>query len=374
VPSDPQPLPPAPRIPPRLTWAAAIAVRLLAIGAAALVVGWVLWRLRIVVLPVVVALFLCTVLAPPAVALKRRGWPPLAAAATVFAVVALGVVALVALVVPPFVSQLDDLGTAAGDAVDDVREWLRTGPLELGQSEVDELFDRVEEEVGERRGDLASGALSGATMAAEVVVGVLITLVLTFFFVKDGDRMIEWGLGQLRPSTSDDLRHVGRRAWRTFTGYFRGVTIDGLIEGVLIALGLVVLGVPLALPLGVITFFGGYFPLIGAIVAGALAAAVALVTQGLVDALLIVAWAVVVQNIISNLVDPLVMSRTVRIHPVVLLLAVTTGGVLGGIVGAFVAVPLTAVALDVADYFRNEKPERIAAAHADGDGAGDADG
>jgi predicted PurR-regulated permease PerM len=307
------------------------------------------------VLPIIVALLLATVLAPPANALKRRGVPPLLATLAVFHGVALLLAGIVYAVVPPYVDQLDELGTAAGDAVDDLRQWLRDGPLGLERAEVDDLFSSVQDQLSERQSDIASGAITGASMAAEVVIGTLVTIVLTFFFVKDGDRMIEFGLGQVREETAEDLRQVGARMWRTFTGYFRGVTIDGVIEGVLIGLGLVVLGVPLALPLGVITFFGGYFPLIGAVVAGALAAAVALVTEGLVDAVLIVVWALVVQNVISNLVDPLVMSKTVNIHPVVVLLAVTAGGVLGGIIGAFVAVPLTAVALDAADHYKNHR-------------------
>jgi predicted PurR-regulated permease PerM len=353
---DPDPLPPAPRVPPRLTWAAAIWVRLLAVAAAVAVAGWVLWRLKVVVLPVFIALFLATVLAPPANALKRRGWPPVLAALAVFAGVLALLVLVVLLLVPPFVDQLDALGEAASTAADDAQEWLRTGPLGLDQQQVDDLFESAQDQISQRQDDIASGAVTGATLAAEIVVGALVTLVLTFFFVKDGDRMLEFGLGQVRSQTADDLRGVGRRAWRTLTGYFRGVALEGVVEGVLIGFGLVVLGVPLALPLGVITFFGGYFPLIGAVVAGALAAAVALVTQGFVDAVLIIAWAIVVQNLISNLIDPLIMSRTVNIHPALVLVTVTAGGVLGGIVGAFVAVPLTAVVLDVVDYFKNEKP------------------
>jgi putative heme transporter len=345
-------------VPPRLTWLAAVSIRLLAIGAAVAVIGFVLWRLRIVVVPIFVALFLSTVLAPPTAALKRRGVRPLLATAIVFLVLFLLLAAVILLIVPPFVDQFGELGDAASKALDDLREWLRSGPLDMADGDIDELVEAAQDQISERQGEIASGAIAGAAVAAEVAIGAVLTLVLTFFFVKDGERMIAFGLAQVRSETAEDLREIGRRGWRTLTGYFRGVTIDGVIEGVLIGGGLVVLGVPLALPLGVITFFGGYFPLVGAIVAGALAAAVALVTQGFVAALLIIAWAIVVQNVVSNLIDPLVMSRTVKIHPVVVLVAVTSGGVLGGIVGAFVAVPLAAVVLEVVDYFHNVKNPR----------------
>jgi putative heme transporter len=345
----------APMVPPRLTWAAAIALRFLIIAAAVVVMASMLWRLRVVVLPVFVALFACTVLAPAASVLKRRGLPPLAAAGVVFLVAATLLALVGFVIVPPFIDQFGELGEATRLAIDDLREWLRTGPLQLTDSDIDQAVESAQQQIGERQSDIATGALSGATVAIEVVIGTVVALVLTFFFVKDGDQMIAWGLSQLRESTATHARAIGRRAWRTLTGYFRGVTIDGAIEAVLIGLALVVLGVPLALPLAVITFFGGYFPLVGAILAGVLAATVALVSVGPGAALAVVVIAILVQNVVSNLVDPLVMGRTVHIHPVVVLLAVTTGGILGGIVGAFVAVPVTAVALDIADYVHNTR-------------------
>ena len=362
MPSDepsPRPLP----VPPRLTWLAAVAIRLLAIGAAVFVLGLVLWRLKIVVVPVFVALSLSTVLAPPAMALRRRGLPPLAATALVFLTLA-GLLTLVGvLIVPPFVDQFGELGDATSAALDDLRSWLQDGPLDMADGDIDALVESAQDQISQRQDELATGAIAGASVAAEVAIGAVLTLVLTFFFVKDGDRMLRFGLDQVRPETAEDLRAIGRRAWRTLTGYFQGVTIDGVVEGGLIGTGLAVLGVPLALPLGVITFFGGYFPLVGAVVAGALAAAVALVTQGFVTALIVVALALVVQNVVTNLIDPLVMARTVKLHPVVILVVVTAGGVLGGIIGAFVAVPVAAVTFEVVDYFHNVKnPRRRAAA------------
>jgi putative heme transporter len=346
---------PAPVVPPRLTWAAAVALRLLIIALAVFLAGSLLWRLRLVVLPVFIALFASTVLAPPAAALKRRGFPPLAAAALVFMALAAVLTVVGMVIVPPFVDQFDELGAATRTAIDDLRSWLQTGPLQLTESDIDEAIESAQQQIGERQADLATGALSGAILAAEVVVGAVVALVLTFFFVKDGDRMIDWGLGQLQPTTAEHVRAVGRRAWRTLTGYFRGVTVEGVVEAVLIGAALVILGVPLALPLAVITFFGGYFPLVGAVLAGLLAATVALVSVGPAAALAVVVVAILVQNLVSNLIDPLIMGRAVRIHPVVVLIAVTVGGVLGGIAGAFVAVPVTAVALDVADYVHNAR-------------------
>jgi putative heme transporter len=350
---DRRPPQPAPVVPPRLTWAAAVALRVIIIAIAVLLAGAILWRLKLVVLPIIVALFACTVLVPPAAALKRRGVPPLVAALIVFAGLALVLAVIGVFVVPPFIDQFDELGDATRTAVDDARRWLRDGPLQLTQESIDEAVTSVQDQLGERQGDLAAGALSGAVRVLELVVGTLVATVLTFFFVKDGDTIINWGLSQLGESTANHIRAVGQRAWSTLTGYVRGVTVEGVIEAILIGASLVILGVPLALPLAVITFFGGYFPLIGAIIAGVLAATVALVSVGPGAAIAIVIISIVVQNVISNVIDPFIVGRAVSIHPAVVLLTVTIGGVLGGIAGAFVAVPILAVALDVADYVHN---------------------
>jgi predicted PurR-regulated permease PerM len=356
-------------VPARLVWAGGIAWRLLAVVAAAAVAGWLAWRLRVVVLPVFIALGMATVLVPPARWLRRRGWPPLLATWAVFlaaVAVAAGVVALVA---PPFVNELDALGEATSEAVDDMRAWLVDGPLGLSEDQIDKAVDDATAAAEARSEDLAAVGVSGVLIVADLLVGAIVAIVLTFFFVKDGERITAWILDQVRPRTATDLREVGERIWRTVTGYFRGVAVNGLIEATLIGGGLAIMGVPLVIPLTVITFFGGFFPLVGALVAGALAAMVALVTQGFGTAVAVIVLAVVVQNLVSNLFDPLVMSRAVHLHPVVVLAVVTSGGILGGIIGAFIAVPLAAVVANVGDYYLHAKPERAAAGAEAGAGA-----
>jgi predicted PurR-regulated permease PerM len=356
-------------VPARLVWAGGIAWRLLAVVAAAAVAGWLAWRLRVVVLPVFIALGMATVLVPPARWLQRRGWPPLLATWAVFlaaVAVAAGVVALVA---PPFVNELDALGEATSEAVDDMRAWLVDGPLGLSEDQIDKAVDDATAAAEARSEDLAAVGVSGVLIVADLLVGAIVAIVLTFFFVKDGERITAWILDQVRPRTATDLREVGERIWRTVTGYFRGVAVNGLIEATLIGGGLAIMGVPLVIPLTVITFFGGFFPLVGALVAGALAAMVALVTQGFGTAVAVIVLAVVVQNLVSNLFDPLVMSRAVHLHPVVVLAVVTSGGILGGIIGAFIAVPLAAVVANVGDYYLHAKPERAAAGSEAGAGA-----
>jgi predicted PurR-regulated permease PerM len=243
------------------------------------------------------------------------------------------------------------------------------GPLGLSVDLIDTGVDDATAAAEARSEDLAAVGVSGVLIVADLLVGAIVAIVLTFFFVKDGERITAWILDQVRPRTATDLREVGERIWRTVTGYFRGVAVNGLIEATLIGGGLAIMGVPLVIPLTVITFFGGFFPLVGALVAGALAAMVALVTQGFGTAVAVIVLAVVVQNLVSNLFDPLVMSRAVHLHPVVVLAVVTSGGILGGIIGAFIAVPLAAVVANVGDYYLHAKPERATASGAEA-GAG----
>lgn len=348
---------PRPRreVPDSLIWLVAIAWRVAFLLVAAGAVVLALARVRVIVLPVVVALLLATVLAPPAQWLRRRGVPALAATWLVFlaAGVVLGVI--VAYIVPTVAGELDDVASAVDDSVEQVQAWLTDGPLELSEDQVDRWVERAEDELRANRGRIVSGVLSGAVLFFELVAGALLTLVLTFFFVKDGPRMVSWALAQVHGQARDDLREVGRRVWDTLGGYVRGSTLDGAVEAALKAIGLLVLGVPLVLPLAVLTFFGGYLPFAGAIASGLVAAAVALVAEGPVTALLVVALSVVIQNVEGDLLQPLIMGKVVKLHPVVILVSITTALAIGGLVGAFLAVPTVASAANVAGYFRNDR-------------------
>jgi predicted PurR-regulated permease PerM len=197
--------------------------------------------------------------------------------------------------------------------------------------------------------------LSGATLAVEVVTGGLLSLVLTFFFVKDGDRIGNWFARQAG-SRGDDVRAVGRRAFETLGAYLRGQATVGLIDGVFIGIGLAVVGVPLAVPLAFLVFLGAFLPIVGAFLSGLIAALVALVSKGLVAALIIVGITIFVQQLEGHVLAPLVLGRAVKLHPVVILLALTGGGVVGGIIGAALAVPAVAVVTSVGSYLR-EHPD-----------------
>jgi predicted PurR-regulated permease PerM len=184
------------------------------------------------------------------------------------------------------------------------------------------------------------------------VATVVLTVVVSFFFVKDGHAMSDWFLSQLQPPTAARLRAIGTRVWTTLAGYVRGTAINGLVNSALMSVGLLLLGVPLIPAIAVLTFAGGFFPIVGAFASGGVAALVALAAKGPGTAGLVVVLTVAIHHVEGYLVGPIVLGRAVRLHTVVVLLALTAGGTVAGVLGAFIAVPLTAVTVAVVDELR----------------------
>lgn len=351
----------AAEVPGWLSRSAAVSWRLLVVAAVIGVLGYLLVYLRLVVLPVIVALFLSTLLVPPARWLRGHGWPPLAATWAVIGGAILVIAGASAALTPQIGPEIGTLRARVTTGLDDVQRWLREGPLHISDTQLSDLLDRARQEVQTNSRALTRGALSGATLAVEVLTGALLSLVLTFFFVKDGERMGNW-LARQAGSRADDARAAGRRAFETLGAYLRGQATVGLIDGVLIGIGLAVVGVPLAVPLAFLVFLGAFLPIVGAFLSGLAAALVALVSEGPVAALIIVGITVVVQQLEGHVLAPLVLGRAVKLHPVVILLALTAGGVVGGIIGAALAVPAVAVVTSVGSYLRQhpdlrERPE-----------------
>jgi predicted PurR-regulated permease PerM len=258
-------------------------------------------------------------------------------------------------VIPSVVSQLADLGSNIEAGTRKVARLLQ--PLGVTAAEVDRTIDRGIDDLESSRGEIAGGVLSGAVMVTQWAAAALLSLVLTFFFVKDGARLWSWVVSFFGEDKRPFIGEVGARAWTVLSAYVRGVIFVALVDAVLIGLALVVFGVPLAVPLIVLTFVAAFFPIIGAVLAGVAAILVALVANGLPTALAIAVVIVAVQQIEGNVLYPLVVGRRLSLHPVAVLLALTAGGILGGVAGAFLAVPLAAVAAAVLE-FRREIQDR----------------
>ncbi|MGE0879572.1 MAG: AI-2E family transporter [Acidimicrobiia bacterium] len=344
-------------VPKMLDRAAAIVWRVGLLAIALVLVLGAAWRLRLVVLPVAIGLFVTALLAPPAHWLMRHGWRPLAATSAVYAGALAVLTVLVVVLVPRFVDEFGGVTGSVSTSIDDVRDWATSGPLHLSSDEVDRIAESAREQLGANQAQFVTGAVTGVRYVVEGVIVTFASLLLSFFFVKDGERLWSAILQTVPSVQRDRADRAGRRAWHGVRDYLRGMTLEALAEAAMKAIGLLVLGVPLVLPLAVITFLGGYIPLVGAVLAGALSASVALVTEGPGTALAVVALSLFIQNVASQLLDPLIMSRTTRLHPVVVLLAVTTGGVLAGVLGAVLAVPLVAATAGALDELRETRAD-----------------
>lgn len=343
-----------------LVRAAAYSWRLLVVVAAGYVLVQALVTLRLVVFPVIIALFVSTVLAPPTLWLRTRGWPRAAATGVVMLAWLLLLGGIVSIIVPQVAGEVDTLGREIRRGSQRVLEFLAQSPLQLSRADINSYVDQAFSRLQESSGEIASGALSGAIVAGEVVAGLLLTAVLLFFFLKDGDSIFTWLIDHLAPQRREHAREMGLRAWRAMSAWVRGTALVALVDAVLIGVALLVIRVPLVVPLAVLTFFGGFFPVVGATVAGVVAVLVALVTGGLFDALLVGAAVLAIQQIEGHLLQPLVLGRAVRLHPIVVLLSLTAGGIVGGVAGAFLAVPTAAVVTAVGSYVHSStEPEEL---------------
>lgn len=318
-----------------------------------LLLAWVaiqvLVRIQVVVIPVVLALLLVTFLYPAVTLLQERFGVPRGLGA--IGVLAVAVVA-VGLGVYSVYQQVRDEAGSLGDnvvaGIEDVRDWLVDGPLAIDRERIDAFVDQAREALsGAMTGERA---VTGAMAAVEVIAGLLLTLVLVFFFLKDGEKMWAWVAMRTGAKWRGHVIEAGGRAWWALGGYMRGQAIVAAIDAIFIGIGIIVLGIPFAIPLIVLTFVAGFFPIVGAVSAGAITSLVALADQGLVVALIMLAIVIAVQQIESNVLEPVVMSKTVRMHPVVILVALGTGAAVAGIIGAFLAVPLAAAATAVGSY------------------------
>lgn len=340
-------------IPRPLRLAASLSWRFLLIAAAVVVLALVVSHLRLVFLPVVAALLLATVLAPAAKALRRRGCPGGLAALGVFAAALSALAAVVWAIAVPVTAEIDELDVGVRAGIEKAADWLSQGPLGLSESQVDRAIERGSDELRSHSGTIAGGLISGTVLAVEALAGTLLALVLLFFFLKDGERIWVWTLALFPEEQRPDVDQIGRRAWRTLGAYLRGVAAVGLVDALLIGLALYLIGVPLVLPLAVLTFLGGFFPIVGATVAGFAAAMVALVSNGFTAALLVIAAVILVQQLEGNLLQPVIVGRSVKLHPVAVLLSLTAGAIVWGLAGAFLAVPLAAIVTEAASHLRS---------------------
>ncbi|MGW7538267.1 AI-2E family transporter [Amycolatopsis sp. NPDC054798] len=337
---DPRSSPP---VPPGLRVAAALSWRLLVVAAALTALGFVAVKLASVLVPVAVALLLAGLFAPAVSWLARKKVPRgLAAAIVLVAGIALagGVVTFVVVTVSAGMPALIDQISAS---LTDLHTWLRTGPLRLSQGQLDEMLGNLTSMLGRNKSAIASGALTTAVTVGELLAEFLLTVFCLIFFLAQGNTIWAFVLRAAPAHLRDRVDAAGRSGFTTLAHYIRGTAAVAFADAAGIGLGLVIVGVPLAAPLSTLVFLGAFVPVIGSVLAGAVAVLVALAANGWLAAVVVLAVVVGVMQVESHVLQPLLLGRAVRLHPLAVVLALAAGLVAAGIVGALLAVPLLAV-------------------------------
>ncbi|WP_234552307.1 AI-2E family transporter, partial [Streptomyces sp. MH192] len=317
---------------------------------------WVLMRVisavRLVVLAFVAALLITAILQPTVARLRRHGVPRgLATALT--AVLGFVVMGLIGWFVTwQVMENIDNLSDQIQDGIDDLRRWLLNSPFHVTDKQINAIAKNLREAIGANTDQITSAGLEGVTVIVEGLTGILLTVFSTLFLLYDGRRIWEWSLKLVPAAARPGVAGAGPRAWRTLTAYVRGTVIVALIDAIFIGLGIYFLEVPMAVPLAVFIFLFAFIPLVGAVVSGALAVVVALVTQGVFAAVMTLVVVLAVQQIEGHILQPFILGRAVRVHPLAVVLSVAAGGMIAGIGGAVVAVPLVAVTNTVVGYLR----------------------
>jgi predicted PurR-regulated permease PerM len=319
----------------------------LVVAATLWVLGQVVTRLMIVVAPVAVALLVAALLSP-GVSLLVRHRVPKALATTIVLLVGLAALGgLVWFMVATLVAGLPDLGTQLDESYQQLRRWLTDGPLGLTGQQLDSMLAEAQDWFTRNRSTIASGAFGVLSTAGAMLAGFVLVVFLLVFFLHDGDRMWRGVTSPLPRQHQEIVRRAGRRVFTDLTHYVRVTMLVALIDAVGIGLGLWITGVPLVLPLAALVFLGAFVPIVGAFVTGLVAVLVALVAQGPLIALVVTGIVVLVQQLEGNVFEPLLVSKSIKLHPVAVILAVAVGVELAGIVGALFAVPLMAAVRSV---------------------------
>jgi predicted PurR-regulated permease PerM len=310
--------------------------------------------MMVVVLPVIIAVLLATLLWPLTRALTRRHLGAGLSSLLSVLLALLFFVGLWGLVIPPFVNQLPDLVDNVQQGAGQVADALK--PLGVSSTDVNSAIESGRQQI---QGSEAAGqVVNGALVVTQTIATIILILVLTFFFLKDGAQLRDWTMCLFARHRRPIVRELLDRAWGALAAFVQGVFLVATLDAILIGIALLAVGVPIAFPLIVLVFLAAFFPVVGSIVAGIACVLVALVSNGLPAALIVLAATILVQQLEGNVFYPVVIGKRLRLHPVAILLALTAGGVLAGVAGAFLAIPVAAVASAVLDYTREHRAEQ----------------
>jgi predicted PurR-regulated permease PerM len=352
----------SPRVPDLLASAAAWAWRLIVVGALIYLVMMIIDRISVVVIPIALALLLCSLLHPLVDRLRHAGMPSLAAT-WVAILLAIGLLVGMGVLVgvranAEFPKLLSELRQTARQTQD----WLIHGPLHLQKTQLETEVDKGLKYLQARQSELVGTALGATAAVAEFIAGMVLMLFVTFFLLKDGRTIWNWlisGTGQAR----DRIERAGLASWQTLSHYVQGTVMVSAVHAIAVAITLVIMGVPLVAPLAVLVFFASFIPLVGILFAGGIALLVVLSAKGAVMGLIFLGILIFEQQVEGHLLQPLVVGRRLHFHPLGIIVVLSVGGVVGGIPGAALAVPITAIIYRAWPELRSPGPAHGTTAH-----------
>ncbi|MGD9531892.1 MAG: AI-2E family transporter [Pseudonocardia sp.] len=359
TPPTPPPVDVTEHVPRALRLAAALGWRVLVVAAALYVLGVVVAYLAPVVVPVAIALLLAALLSPAVSWLEQRRVPrgPATALVMVGGLAALG--GVLTFVVRTFVSGLPQVTSQLSVSVDTVVDWLTAGPLRLSPAQLGAARDQLLATLDANQAALTAGALTTAATIGQILTEFLLVLFTLIFFLHGGEQIWRFLIRAAPAPVRRRVDVAGRRAVTALVSYVRATTVVAVVDAVAIGMALGILGVPLAFSLAALVFLGAFVPIIGAVVAGAVAVLIAFVANGVVSALIVLAVVIAVMQLESHVLQPLLLGRAVKLHPLAVVLAIATGLLVGGIAGALLAVPLLAVVNSAVRSLRSPADEHV---------------
>jgi predicted PurR-regulated permease PerM len=345
-----------PAVPRLLQQLAAWAWRLLLIGLLIYIAFRLAVTLRLVVLPFIAAMLLTALLQPMTARLRRAGLPALLATWCTFLAAIIVIVGAIFLFANRVSADYATLSAEVTRTADEVQRSLAGPPFHLNAQRLQSLTNNLVKFISQHKAQIAGTALAGGKYALEFLTALLLTLFIAFFLLKDGAKIWQWLIKRLRPQVRRRVARAGDAGWRTLVNYVRGTVLIAAIHALFIGLALWLLGVPLLVPFIVLVFLAAFVPIIGILVVGALAILVALATKGWVAAVILLAVLLVENQLEAHLLQPLVVGRLVRLHPLAIILVLAVGAIVAGIPGAIVAVPLAAVITYAWPALRSDPP------------------
>jgi putative heme transporter len=330
-------------VPRGLRVSAALSWRFIVVIAALYVVIWVAGYFSALVIPIAIALLLSALMAPGVDRLVTWGVPRGASAALVM-IAGIGAVGgLLTFVIIQFIDGLPELQQQVASSLDQIRDWLTTGPLHMRDEQITGYINNVIDSIKDNQAAITSGAIDTATTIGEVLTGLILTIFVLIFFLYDGRAIWNFMMRGVPERVRDRTDLAGRRGFAALVSFVRATVLVALVDAVGIGVGLWIVGVPLVIPLSALVFLSAFIPIVGALIAGTVAVLVALVAKSFVAALVVLAIVTAVMQLESHVLQPLLLGRAVKLHPLAVVLAIAAGLVASGIAGALIAVPLLAV-------------------------------